>query len=471
MKRKVIPSALIAALVAATMLTACGKSDDAQASASVENTAVTYVEVLNTSEDSIKNEYLYSGTIKPVNELTVSGTIQGKVASVNFAVGDYVNAGDVLYTMDTSDILNSKKVAEASLASAEANIQSAQTSLDLVNGASMQSQIESAKNALSQAEIAYNTAKTNYDNNKVLYENGIISKTEMDNISDAYSNAEIAYNQAKESYNLTMQMPEENRRKAEDALNIAKASKESVVAQINSYNKSLSDAVVKSPISGYVTACNVDAGTVLASNEPFKISDTSKVTMNVSVSEEIINSITEGQSVSVTIPAVSSVAKVGTVKTINPAANAGGTYDIEIEIDNADGKLKSGMFGEVNFVKDESDKTIVLPVDSVITKGGEKYVFVLKDNTAVKTPVQTGIENGNEIEITSGLTENMDVVIKGQTYLEDGDHIEVAPDTYDAENNEALISGDENASDTSAQTSSSASSSAVSSADSDTKEE
>ena len=55
------------------------------------------------------------------------------------------------------------------------------------------------------------------------------------------------------------------------------------------------------------------AGTVLASNEPFKISDTSKVTMNVSVSEEIINSIAEGQSVSVTIPAVSSVAKVGTV--------------------------------------------------------------------------------------------------------------------------------------------------------------
>lgn len=132
-----------------------------------------------------------------------------------------------------------------------------------------------------------------------------------------------------------------------------------------------------------------DAGTVLASNEPFKISDTSKVTINVSVSEEIINSITTGQTVSVTIPAVSSIAKIGTIKTINPAANAGGTYDVEIEIDNADGKLKSGMFGEVSFVKDQSEKTIVLPVDSVITKGGEKYVFVLKDNTAVKTPVQT----------------------------------------------------------------------------------
>lgn len=178
MKRRIIPSALIAALVAATMLTACGTSGDTQAANSAENTAVTYVEVLNTSSDSIKNEYLYSGTVKPANELTVSGTIQGKVASVNFDVGDYVNAGDVLYTMDTSDILNSKRVAEASLATAEANIQSAQTSLDLVNGASMQSQIETSKAALNKAEVAYNTAKTNYENNKVLFENGIISQTE-----------------------------------------------------------------------------------------------------------------------------------------------------------------------------------------------------------------------------------------------------------------------------------------------------
>ena len=466
MKRRIIPSALIAALVAATMLTACGTSGDTQAANSAENTAVTYVEVLNTSSDSIKNEYLYSGTVKPANELTVSGTIQGKVASVNFDVGDYVNAGDVLYTMDTSDILNSKRVAEASLATAEANIQSAQTSLDLVNGASMQSQIETSKAALNKAEVAYNTAKTNYENNKVLFENGIISQTEMDNINDAYSNAEIAYNQAKESYNLTIQMPDENLRRAQDALDIAQASKESVVAQINSYNKSLSDAVVKSPISGYVTACNVDAGTVLASSEPFKISDTSKVTMVVSVSEEIINSVSTGETVSVSIPSVSNIAKIGTIKTINPAANQGGTYDVEIEIDNADGKLKSGMFGEVRFVKDESNKTIVLPIDSVITKGGEKYVFVMKDNKAVKTSVQTGIENGNEIEITSGLTENMDVVVKGQTYLEDGDNIETAPDTNSTENNEALLNGEETSKD-----SSSSSSAAVSSADSDKKEE
>ena len=439
MKRRFLSTALISVVIAASLFTGCGKGADSSATSSEDTQAVTYVEVFNTSSDSIKNEYLYNGTIKPVDEVVVSGTIQGKVASVNFAIGDHVNAGDVLYTMDTANILNSKKVAEASLASADAGIKSAQTNLDLANGASMQTQIETTKAALDRAEIALNTAKTTYDNNKTLFENGIISQTDMDNTTDAYNNAQIAYNQAKESYNLTLQMPDENRRKAQAALDSAVAQRESVVAQINSYDQSLRDAVVKSPISGYVTEKNVDAGTVLATNEPFKISDTSKVKMSVSVSEDIVNSVTLGDSVTVNIPSAAEPNRTGVISTINPSANEGGTYDVDIEIDNADGNLKSGMFGEVNFVKDESDHTIVVPSDAVITKNNEKYVFVLKNNTAVKTIVTTGIETGTQIEITSGLKENMEVVTKGQTYINDGDHIEVVTKEDNSAKNEALI--------------------------------
>lgn len=452
MKRKLVPTAVIAVAIAALMLSGCGQSDGGASSASSQegqNQQVTYVEVMNTSENTIKNEYLYSGTIQPIEEVTVAGTIQGKVASVNYDVGDYVNAGDTLYTMDTSDILNNKRVAEANLASAEASIQSAQTNLDLVNGATMQSQIEAAKSALDNAQVAYNTAKTNYDNNKVLFENGIISQTEMNQYSDALSNAEIAYNQAKQTYDLTLQMPEENKRKAEDSLNSALAARESVVAQINSYNKSLSDAVVTSPISGYVTECNVEAGTVLSASTPFKIVDTSKVTMDVSVSEELINSLKVGDTVSVSVPAVSASSKTGTISIINPAANSGGTYDVRIEMDNADGTLKSGMFGEVNFVKDQSDNNIVLPVNSVITRNGETYVFVYENGVAVKTNVETGINNGNEIEITSGLEPNMEVVVKGQTYIDDGTPIAIESQETPASDDSAVsdsASGGDNSS-------------------------
>lgn len=430
MKKRIVP-ALLAAIAAIFSLSGCGsgsvKADSSAATSADAN--VTYVEEMDTSKTTIENQYLYNGTVEPVNEMTVAGTVSGKVTSVNYDVGDYVKAGNVLYQIDTSDILNSKKVAEASLASAEANIKSAETGVQLANGATMQSTIQTAKSALDSAEIAYNQAKTNYDNNSVLYQNGIISKTDMDNFTNAYNNAKISYNQAKESYNLTNKMPAENLRKAQDALNSANAAKESVIAQINSYNKSISDCTVKSPISGYVTACNVKAGGILsAAVQPFIIADTSKVIMKVSVSEYIINNINTGENIDVSIPAVSDKPFSGTISEINPAANAGGTYDVKIEIQNPGDTIKSGMFGEANFTKDKKAGVITVPVNAVITKDNKTYVFIDKNGAAVKTIVTTGVSNGTNIEITSGLESGMKVVVKGQTYLDDGDKIAVAKD-------------------------------------------
>jgi len=423
-------SLMLAAAIAMSLFTGCtaGKSKAASASSS-SDAAVTYVEETTVSKSSIKNEYLYSGTAEPVNEMTVSGTIQGKVSDVYFDVGDYVKAGDVLYRMDTADIQNSKKVAQASLASAEAGIKSAETGVSLANGASMQTAIQNAKAGLDSAKIGYDQAKTNYDNNSVLFQNGIISKTEMDNFTNAYNSAQIAYNQAKQSYDLTSQMPEENLKKAQDALNSAKAAKESVLAQISSYDKSINDCTVKSPIPGYVTACNVKKGGILsAALSPFVIADTSKVAMKVSVSELIINSISVGQTISVSMPSVSAQAFAGTISEINPAANSGGTYDVKIEIDNPSGTIKSGMFGQASFDKDAKNDVISVPVNTVITKDNETYVFIDKNGAAVKTAVTTGVNNGTNIEITSGLEEGMNVVTKGQTYLEDGEKIAVAKD-------------------------------------------
>lgn len=430
MKKRMVPFLLVTAIMAFS-LSGCGFGSakaDSSAVSSAENN-VTYVEEMKVSKTTIENQYLYSGTVEPTNKMNVSGTVSGKVASVNFDVGDYVKTGDVLYQIDTTDFLNSKKVAEASLSSQEANIKSAQTGVELANGATMQSAIQSAKSVLESAEITFNQAKTNYDNNSVLFQNGIISKTDMDNTTNAYNNAKISYNQAKESYNLTNKMPAENLKKAQDQLNTAKASRESVVAQINSYNKSISDCTVKSPISGYVTECNVKAGGILSQGTvPFVVSDTSKVVMKVSVSEFIINNIKAGENIDVSIPAVSDKPLFGTISEINPAANSGGTYDVKVEIGNPDGAIKSGMFGEANFTKDKKSGVITVPVNTVITKDNETFVFVDKDGTAVKTTVKTGLNNGKNIEITSGLEADMNVVIKGQTYLENGDKIAVAKD-------------------------------------------
>ena len=215
MKKRLITSILIVGL--SFSFIGCGAKEDNK----VENQTVEKgisVEVYSATKNGIEDIYKYSGKVTPNETATAMSTTMGKVATVNYDVGDYVKKGDVLFTMDTTDIINNINVLKASLAATEAQIVSAQTAVDTVNGATMQTQIQSAKSALDAAELAYNNSKTTYDNNKVLYDSGIISKADFDKIELAYKNAELQYNQAKESYNIiSVQMPEENLRKAQDA--------------------------------------------------------------------------------------------------------------------------------------------------------------------------------------------------------------------------------------------------------------
>ena len=430
----------------------CGNGTQViETSTSVEQEiATTPVEVMEVTQSSIENKYMYSGAVKPANEVNVLSTLNGTVSTVNYDVGDYVSAGDVLFTMDTTDIQNNIKVTEASLASAEASINTAKTNLEYVNGAAMQSQIASAKStlenakiSLSNAELSYNTAKADYESYKALYEAGGIAKATFDQYETNYKKAELSLQQAKlsvqtaeESYKIIAEdTPKENLKKAQDALASAEASKASILAQIESYQKTLNDATVTAPISGVIAQCNVKENTVLSQggNAPFVIIDLSSVNIEVNVAEQLIPNIKVGDEVEVVVSTVSAEAMIGNIATINPVANADGTYTVKIKIHNKDSKLKSGMFGEVYFAKERSHNTIVLPREAVLSKDDIYYVFVEENGTAVRKEVEIGIDNGDVIEVASGLTVGSKVITKGQSYLVDGDAVKIVSDEENTE--------------------------------------
>ncbi len=354
--------------------------------------------------------------------------VGGKVAQANYDIGDTISKGAVMFRMDTADVENQINVLRASLSAVEASITSAKTNLELVNGATMQSQIDAAKNALDSTKLNLDNVTTNYENNKVLFEAGILSQTEMDQIQLAYDNAQLSYSQAEQNYDLVAnQMPAENQRKAEDAYNSAVAQKASIEAQIKSAQKTIGDATVTAPISGVVTAKNIVSGTVLSQASPaYVITDMSKVKIDVAVTQQVINTLSVGQKVDVILSAISQEPFQATITTINPVANTQGTYDVQVELNNADGVLKVGMLGEVSFTKESAENTIVLPRSCVIEKDNEVYVYIEESGRAKKVLVTTGIDTGENIQITSGLEEGMNVVTKGQTYLSDGDAVQIA---------------------------------------------
>ena len=106
LKKANVVSLLLGCIV---MASGCGNSEGAVSNdTTVEQTvSQTPVEVMEVTEASIENKYIYSGTVKPVNEINVLSTVNGTVSSVHFDVGDYVKAGEVLFKMDTTDIQNS----------------------------------------------------------------------------------------------------------------------------------------------------------------------------------------------------------------------------------------------------------------------------------------------------------------------------------------------------------------------------
>ena len=427
-------TALLLALTLTMSIMGCGKKTVPEMP-EPEQTARA-IEVMTLSNTSIASEYTYFGKVAPNQEANVLSTVGGKVSQANYDIGQNVSKGAVMFRMDTADVENQINVLRASLTAVEAGITSAKTNLELVNGATMQSQIESAKTALENAKLNLDNVTTNYENNKVLFEAGILSETEMNQIQLSYDSAEVAYNQAEQNYDLVAnQMPAENQRKAEDAYNSAVAQKASIEAQIKSAQKTISDATVTAPISGVITTKNIVSGTVLSQASPaYVITDMSKVKIDVAVTQQVINTLSVGQQVDVVLSAISQEPFKATITTINPVANVQGTYDVQVELNNSDGVLKVGMLAEVSFTKESAENTIVLPRSCVIEKDNEIYVYIEENGKAKKVLVTTGIDTGENIQITSGLEEGMNVVTRGQTYLNDGDAVQIAFDDSTEDN-------------------------------------
>ena len=435
-----------------------------------EEIALTNVEIENPTQRTMKDEYMYSGKIAASKSVDVTGKVAGIVASTNAEVGDYVSAGQILYSIDDVDIRNSIKTAQTSVNTAQAGVQSAQTGVATANGATMQSQLEGAKNAITNAEtgvenskkavedaevaiqnaqMAFDRAKDEYEISKQLFNVGGIPEDTLNTVFNAYEqatngltmaknskvkaelgvkNAENAYEQAKKTYEiLSTQTMSENSRRANDALNSARAGKASAEAALNSAKQQLAYCKVKSPISGTVLTKNVNKGS-MSGGIAYTIVDLSSVDVEVNVSEMIATSLTIGTVVNINVPSLSNLKFSGAVTEIPPGANQDGTYKIKVNIPNDDGQLKSGMFAEVYFAKSTSDNAVVVPRNSVIKEGEESFVYVVDNDVATKKVVEIGIDAGDYIEIKSGINTNMKVVTKGQTYLADGDKVFIVAD-------------------------------------------
>lgn len=194
------------------------------------------------------------------------------------------------------------------------------------------------------------------------------------------------------------------------------------------YDNLLENTVLRSPITGVVTARNYDPGDMTGSLPVLTVGQLAPVVkVMINVSENDLATLRQGQPVDVTFDAYPGETFSGKVQRIYPTVDtATRTFEVEVRIANATEKLKPGMFARVS-IDLGSQQNVVVPDRAVVkqTGSGNKYVYVLKDNTVSYKRVELGQRLDNAYELLSGIEDGDTVVITGQTRLADGVKVEV----------------------------------------------
>lgn len=140
----------------------------------------------------------------------------------------------------------------------------------------------------------------------------------------------------------------------------------------------------------------------------FSIASDDKATVSINVDELDITSVKTGQTAKITLDAIEGEEFEGTITSVSSEASSGSSsakYPVEITFDKTD-DMRIGMTASASISIDEAEDAVLIPVDALQEKGGKTFVYTKKDsdgNLSGEVEVETGLSNGNKVEITSGL--------------------------------------------------------------------
>ena len=231
---------ILAVLAAFTLLMAVGCSSSASNEDKIEEEKSTSVSVDYVKRTNIEETQTVVGQAKPIKEVNVIPKLPGKVLEVYVSLGEEVTEGQTLFTIDDKEIKLQLAQAEAAVNVAKANVKRAE-------GGAIELQMTQLESAFKSAEINLNDAQKMYDDVKILHENGMASKQDLDRAKSGYELAKEQYETAKTALELTDSRI--NKENTETAL----AQLKQAEAAYNLAKTQLENTVVTSPADGYIS--------------------------------------------------------------------------------------------------------------------------------------------------------------------------------------------------------------------------
>ncbi len=401
---------------------------------------------------SITESVSASGKIQPETEVKIQSQVSGEIVALPVKEGDLVKQGQVLVTINPDNYKSALNRAQAALNSAKSNL-------------------SSAKARSAQAEAQFRATELNYDRQKKLFDDGAISKAELENITSTYETSKAEVMASKES------------------ISSAEFSIESAMAGVVEASDNLKRTTIVAPMNGTVTALTKELGESVLGNSMMsgdiimKISALQTMEVNVDVNESDIVRVNVGDTALVEVDAYNDEKFKGIITEIsNTASNLLTSsidqvtnFEVKIRIlpesyshltkdkDENYSPFRPGMSATVDILTNSAGNVLTVPIKAVATREDtssasllekikrkesltteavvpdEPYtvVFVMNESTkkAELRVVETGIQDDKFIHILNGVNEGESIITgpydEVSRKLKPGDEVQIKNSTDD----------------------------------------
>jgi multidrug efflux system membrane fusion protein len=281
-----------------------------------------------------------------------------------------------------------------------------------------EAQAAQAQAQLAQARANFNTADLEYRRASNLFQSASMIKPQYDEAKGRYD-ADAASVAA-----------------AEDGLKAAESALANARAAVNEAQLSLRDTTLNAPFAGWITARNVDRGSLVnGSTIGFTLEDTHLVKATFAVPDSRLSAIRRGQKQSVVLGPLQRTA-IGVITSISPHADPQSrVFTIEVTLDNPREDVRPGMIGSLILGQTrESRPRLVVPLTAVVRAPADPNGFAVfrlierdRKSYALAQTIEIGETYGDSIEVTRGLAAGQKIISLGGTQLHNGQQVSVIP--------------------------------------------
>ena len=464
--------------------------EQAKRTSEIVTNPVPVVSVQPARIESVTEELEITGEIVAGEDTTIGAKQPGRLVAIYVQEGDTVQAGQLIATLDTSQMMAQLRQAQAQVGSARASLNQTTSALAQArrNAAvgpsrtssavrSAEAQLRSAKAQLQkalngarpeerrQAESNVASAKSNLETQekeleriRVLVTEGALAGNRLDQQQNLVATARTQYQNALESLNLVkagareedISTARESVQQAEETLKTAQAQKqldpllqdqiqgaqasveasrsqlEAAQAAVSLVQQNIADMQIRAPFSGKILGKPAQPGTIVgAGTSVARLIGGSGIYLNGQVPATVVDQVRQGMTVQVTIDGLPNKTFLGKIATISPlGASVGRLFGVRVQIGGESFGLRAGMFAHGSVQLRTIQNATVVPVDAVVGKGQDKFVYYIDGDTAKEAKVTTGVQKGIWVQVT-GLPAGSQVVVDGQQNLRDGVKVKV----------------------------------------------